>query len=145
LKFSRNLKNEIETKYSNAKVYPVKLDVSNPDQVRNLVKGLPKEVQQVDILVNNAGLVKGFDKVGEIAEEDVKVMFDTNVTGLINMTQAILPAMKSRNTGTIINIGSIAGRDPYAGGSIYCATKIRSSSLHNQSPSRTYFDKSTSR
>jgi 3-hydroxy acid dehydrogenase/malonic semialdehyde reductase len=48
------LKKEIETKYSNAKVYPVELDVSNPDQVRNLVKGLPKEVQQVDILVNNA-------------------------------------------------------------------------------------------
>jgi 3-hydroxy acid dehydrogenase / malonic semialdehyde reductase len=52
------LKKEIETKYSNAKVYPVKLDVSNPDQVRNLVKGLPKEVQHVDILVNNAYFLK---------------------------------------------------------------------------------------
>jgi 3-hydroxy acid dehydrogenase/malonic semialdehyde reductase len=62
----------------------------------------------------------------EIAEEDVDVMFQTNVTGLINMTQAILPVFKTRpdgGAGDIINIGSIAGRDPYAGGSIYCATK----------------------
>lgn len=65
-------------------------------------------------------------KAPEIAEEDVKVMFDTNVTGLINMTQAILPIFKQRpngGAGDIINIGSIAGREPYAGGSIYCATK----------------------
>lgn len=62
----------------------------------------------------------------EIAEEDVDVMFQTNVTGLINMTQAILPIFKTRpdgGAGDIINIGSIAGREPYAGGSIYCATK----------------------
>jgi len=65
-------------------------------------------------------------KAPEIAEEDVKVMFDTNVTGLINMTQAILPIFKQRpngGAGDIINIGSIAGREPYPGGSIYCATK----------------------
>jgi NADP-dependent 3-hydroxy acid dehydrogenase YdfG len=62
----------------------------------------------------------------EIAEEDIHVMFQTNVTGLINMTQAVLPIFKARpdgGAGDIINIGSIAGREPYAGGSIYCATK----------------------
>jgi len=63
----------------------------------------------------------------EIAEEDIAVMFQTNVTGLINMTQAVLPIFKARGTeggaGDIINIGSIAGREPYAGGGIYCATK----------------------
>lgn len=72
------------------------------------------------------GLVKGMAKAPEIAEEDVNVMFATNVTGLINMTQAILPIFKQRpngGAGDIINIGSIAGREPYAGGSIYCATK----------------------
>ena len=65
-------------------------------------------------------------KAPEIAEEDVNVMFATNVTGLINMTQAILPIFKQRpngGAGDIINIGSIAGREPYPGGSIYCATK----------------------
>ncbi|POS69721.1 short chain dehydrogenase [Diaporthe helianthi] len=108
------------------KVLPVKLDVSNPDEVRQFVPNLPAEFKDIHVLVNNAGLVKGMAKAPEIAEEDVKVMFDTNVTGLINMTQAILPIFKQRpngGAGDIINIGSIAGREPYAGGSIYCATK----------------------
>lgn len=76
--------------------------------------------------VSNRGLVKGVAKAPEILEEDVAVMFATNVTGLINMTQAILPIFKARaegGKGDIINIGSIAGREPYVGGSIYCATK----------------------
>lgn len=78
------------------------------------------------IRTSNRGLVKGVAKAPEILEEDVAVMFATNVTGLINMTQAILPVFKSRadgGKGDIINIGSIAGREPYVGGSIYCATK----------------------
>lgn len=66
-------------------------------------------------------------KAPEIQEDDVNVMFATNVTGLINMTQAVLPGMLKRNNGEgagdIINIGSIAGREPYVGGGIYCATK----------------------
>ena len=74
----------------------------------------------------NSGLVKGVDQAPNIKEEDINVMMDTNVTGLINMTQAILPIYKRRDEGgrgDIINIGSIAGRDPYPNGSIYCATK----------------------
>ncbi|KAL1845189.1 hypothetical protein VTK73DRAFT_943 [Phialemonium thermophilum] len=79
------------------------------------------------MLTSDSGLVKGMARAPEIAEEDMNVMFATNVTGLINMTQAVLPAMLRRNggegAGDIINIGSIAGREPYVGGSIYCATK----------------------
>lgn len=74
----------------------------------------------------SSGLVKGVAKAPEIAEEDINVMFATNVTGLINITQAVLPIFKKRpdgGAGDIINIGSIAGREAYAGGSIYCATK----------------------
>lgn len=71
--------------------------------------------------------MRGVDKAPEIKEDDVNVMFATNVTGLINVTQAILPSMLQRNNGDgagdIINIGSIAGREAYVGGSIYCATK----------------------
>lgn len=65
-------------------------------------------------------------KAPDIAEEDINTMFSTNVNGLINMTQAVLPIFKRRSNGgagDIINIGSIAGREAYAGGSIYCATK----------------------
>ena len=75
---------------------------------------------------NDSGLVKGLAKAPEIAEEDLNIMMATNVTGLINMTQAILPIYLGRENGgagDIINIGSIAGREPYIGGSIYCATK----------------------
>lgn len=108
------------------KVLPVKLDVSNPDEIRSFVGNLPEEFRDIDVLVNNAGLVKGVARAPEIAEADMNVMFATNVTGLINMTQAILPIYLARpdgGHGDIINIGSIAGREPYPGGSIYCATK----------------------
>ncbi|KUI68289.1 hypothetical protein VM1G_04145 [Cytospora mali] len=108
------------------KVLPVQLDVSKPEEVRQFVPSLPEEFKDINVLVNNAGLVKGVAKAPEIAEEDINIMFATNVTGLINMTQAILPIFKKRDNGgagDVINIGSIAGREPYAGGSIYCATK----------------------
>jgi 3-hydroxy acid dehydrogenase/malonic semialdehyde reductase len=111
---------------SGVKVLPVQLDVSKPDEVRSFVENLPKEFQEIDVLVNNAGLVKGVDKAGEIKEEDIAVMLSTNVTGLINMTQTVLKGMKARGEagqGDIINVGSIAGREPYPGGSIYCASK----------------------
>jgi 3-hydroxy acid dehydrogenase/malonic semialdehyde reductase len=126
------------------KVLPFQLDVSKPEEVSSFVGNLPEEWRDIDILVNNAyvcypssildgcwsrnhrGLVKGFARAPEIAAEDMNVQFATNVTGLINMTQAILPIFMKRpdgGKGDIINIGSIAGREPYAGGSIYCATK----------------------
>ena len=128
------------------KILPFKLDVSNATEIRGFVQALPEEFREIDILVNNAyvfsshgsvqenldilmvssGLVKGVAKAPEIAEEDIATMFNTNVTGLINMTQAILPIFKKRadgGAGDIINVGSIAGREPYPGGSIYCATK----------------------
>lgn len=87
-----------------------------------------EEVSGLTEDVRNSGLVKGLARAPAIAEEDMNTMFNTNVTGLINMTQAILPVFKARRkeeggAGDIINVGSIAGREPYAGGSIYCATK----------------------
>ena len=87
---------------------------------------------QFIIIIIISGLVKGTAQAPDIEEEDIHVMFSTNVTGLINMTQAILPIFKKRpdgGSGDIINIGSIAGRDPYPGGSIYCATKAAVSSF----------------
>ncbi|KAB5540429.1 hypothetical protein GE09DRAFT_1004881, partial [Coniochaeta sp. 2T2.1] len=113
-------------------VLPVKLDVSNLEEVKQFVPGLPEEWRDIHVLVNNAGLVKGLARAPEIEQADIDVMFTTNVTGLIAMTQAILPIFLSRaassenglpGAGDIINVGSIAGREPYAGGSIYCASK----------------------
>jgi 3-hydroxy acid dehydrogenase/malonic semialdehyde reductase len=73
---------------------------------------------------NYSGLVKGVAKAPEISPADIQTMLSTNVVGLIAMTQAILPIFQAKGgRGDIVNIGSIAGRVPYAGGSIYCATK----------------------
>ncbi|KAE9962332.1 hypothetical protein BLS_000468 [Venturia inaequalis] len=107
------------------RIHNVKMDVSKPAEVSAFVDGLPEEFKSIDVLVNNAGLVKGVDKAPNIKPEDIDTMFSTNVTGLINMTQAILPLFNAHTPprGDIINIGSIAGREGYASGSVYCATK----------------------
>jgi 3-hydroxy acid dehydrogenase / malonic semialdehyde reductase len=114
------------------KMLPVKFDVSDPAQVKGFVGRLPEEWRDIDILVNNAGLVKGMDRAPDISPADIDIMFATNVTGLINLTQEIMPVFKSKKgdsgedvggRGDIIMIGSIAGREGYPGGSIYCATK----------------------
>ena len=111
------------------KVLPVQLDISKPEEIASFVPNLPDEFKDIDILVNNAGLVKGVDKAPDIKAQDIDVMFATNVTGLIHMTQAVLPIFKKKNGGAnggrgdVIMIGSIAGREGYPGGSIYCATK----------------------
>ncbi|KAH9951339.1 NAD-P-binding protein [Amylocystis lapponica] len=101
----------------------VQLDVANAEQVASLFDKVPSELRQVDILVNNAGFVHGVDRVGDIADADVFNMFNTNVLGLISITQLLVRQFKTRNSGHIINLGSVAGREPYVGGSIYCATK----------------------
>jgi 3-hydroxy acid dehydrogenase/malonic semialdehyde reductase len=78
------------------------------------------------LTLNHSGLAMGTAQAPDIPAADIDTMFDTNVTGLINMTQAILPIFKKRadgGVGDIVNIGSIAGREGYPGGSIYCATK----------------------
>lgn len=108
------------------KVHIVQLDQSKSSEVKQFVSNLPVEFKDIDVLVNNAGLVKGVDKAPEIKEDDMNIMVQTNFNGLVNMTQAIMPIFKQRpdgGKGDIINIGSIAGREAYPGGSIYCATK----------------------
>ncbi len=119
-KLAEEIKSEVG---DGVKVLPVQLDVSKPEEVKSFVGKLPDDFKDIGVLVNNAGLVKGVDKAPDIKSEDIQVQFDTNVTGLINMTQAVLPVFKKRNeaeggSGDIINIGSIAGREGYPGGSI---------------------------
>ncbi|AOA63582.1 NADP(+)-dependent dehydrogenase [Komagataella phaffii CBS 7435] len=117
------LKEKLTTQWPNIKVHIALLDVSNIAKLTEYVESLPEEFKAVDVLVNNAGKALGIDRVGQILQEDIDGMFQTNVIGLISLTQLILPGMKARNRGDIIQLGSIAGRDPYPGGGIYCATK----------------------
>ncbi|OJT06075.1 NADP-dependent 3-hydroxy acid dehydrogenase [Trametes pubescens] len=105
------------------KFVTVPLDVSDKKQIATFLDNVPEELRKVDILVNNAGFVLGVEKVGDISDADIEAMFSVNVFGLIAVTQLFIKEFKARKAGHIINIGSIAGREAYAGGSIYCATK----------------------
>jgi 3-hydroxy acid dehydrogenase/malonic semialdehyde reductase len=99
------------------------LDVRDQRAVEKFVSGLPEEWRSIDVLVNNAGLSRGLDKIHEASVLDWEEMIDTNVKGLLYVSRAIIPLMVSRQRGTIINIGSIAGHEVYSRGAVYCATK----------------------
>lgn len=118
-KVSQDLKSE----FPNIKVLTAALDVSKLETIKPFIEGLPEEFADIDVLVNNAGLALGRDEIGTILDTDMMTMFQTNVFGLITLTQAVLNIMKKKDSGDIINLGSIAGRDPYPGGGIYCPTK----------------------
>jgi len=105
------------------KAHAFKLDVRNREEVLNAVNTLPDEWKGIDILVNNAGLAKGLNKFHEDDPTVWDEMIDTNVKGVLFVANAILPGMIERKFGHIINIGSIAGREAYPKGAVYCATK----------------------
>jgi NADP-dependent 3-hydroxy acid dehydrogenase YdfG len=105
------------------RVLPIELDIQRYDQVVKLVNQVNDEKFDIDILVNNAGLALSTDKIQEARVENWDIMINTNVKGLLYMTRAVLPQMIERNSGHIINIGSVAGHDCYPSGNVYCATK----------------------
>lgn len=109
--------------FPSLKIHLAKLDVSVVNSIKPFLSGLPGEFSDIDVLINNAGKALGKDEIGEIKDEDIQGMFQTNVLGLIGLTQAVIPRFKEKNSGDIVNIGSVAGRETYPGGGVYCATK----------------------
>jgi 3-hydroxy acid dehydrogenase/malonic semialdehyde reductase len=101
----------------------IQLDVTDKASIAAALDGLPADWQAIDVLVNNAGLALGTSPAHESSLDDWDTMIATNCAGLVAMTRAILPAMVARGSGTIINLGSVAGRTPYPGGNVYGATK----------------------
>ena len=99
------------------------LDVRNRNDVEARLGNLPGEWENVDILVNNAGLAAGLALIHEGDIDNWEQMIDTNIKGLLYVTRCITPRMVARKTGHIINVGSIAGREVYPNGNVYCATK----------------------
>lgn len=116
------LADTLQQKYQ-AQTLPLVLDVQQSDAINAAIQTLPADWAEIDILINNAGLSRGLDKQHEAPLQDWEEMIDTNIKGLLYMTRAIAPGMVDRNTGHVINIGSIAARYTYPGGSVYCATK----------------------
>ncbi|MCO4293210.1 SDR family oxidoreductase [Solitalea sp. MAHUQ-68] len=123
------LAEELESSY-NASVLPLTFDVRNLEEVKAAVESLNDEWQQIDVLLNNAGLSVGLDPIQEGNFDDWETMIDTNVKGLLYVTRLVSPLMIKRQQGHIINLGSIAGKETYANGNVYCATKHAVDSLN---------------
>lgn len=105
-------------------VHVAELDVRDADAVARAVAGLPQAFQRIDALVNNAGLALAPHSAQTVALQDWHTMIDTNITGLVNVTHAVLPKLLNTGQGaSIINIGSVAGEWPYPGGHVYGASK----------------------
>lgn len=106
-----------------AEVITLVFDVRQREQAKLAISQLPEEWQAIDVLVNNAGLALGLEPEYQGNLDEWETMIDTNIKGLLTMTRLIVPGMVERNSGHIINIGSVAGDAAYAGGNVYCATK----------------------
>ena len=102
---------------------PLTLDVTRKDSIDAGLAALPADWRPIDVLINNAGLALGVDPVPKALLEDWETMIATNVAGLVTVTHRVLPEMVARGSGTVINIGSVAGETPYPGGNVYGATK----------------------
>ena len=111
-----------ELQAQGTEVLTLAFDVRDREAARQAIESLPAAWQQIDVLVNNAGLALGLEPEYEGDLDDWEAMIDTNIKGLLTMTRLIVPKMITRNSGHIINIGSVAGDAAYAGGNVYCAT-----------------------
>ena len=115
------IRQELEAK--GTEVLTLNFDVRDRQKAIAAIEGLPAEWSQIDVLVNNAGLALGLEPEYEGNLDEWETMVDTNIKGLLTMTRLVVPQMVARNSGHIINIGSVAGDAAYAGGNVYCATK----------------------
>lgn len=111
------------SKENRIRVLPLCFDVRDRDSVTSVLEGLSPEWKNIDVLVNNAGLALGRDTFDEANIDDWETMLDTNINGILYVSRAVLPQMKERRAGHIINIGSIAGKEVYEKGNVYCASK----------------------
>lgn len=117
-----SLADELIAKYK-AEVLSLNLDIRDKAEVFHQIESLPSSWKSIDLLVNNAGGAAGRDSFTDAQIEDWETMIDTNVKGLLYISKAIVPLMIESKKGHIINIGSIAGKEVYENGNVYCATK----------------------
>jgi len=117
------LKKKLELEFS-SEVLTLCFDVRNASAVEQAIQSLPPQWQAIDVLVNNAGLAVGMHPIHEGVLDDWERMIDTNMKGLLYMTRFVAPLMVARKHGHIINIGSVAGKEVYPNGNVYCGSKF---------------------
>jgi len=118
----QSLQQTLQQQY-NAESLLLPFDVQQQTAVFSAIEGLPEDWQTIDVVINNAGLALGRDLFDEASLDDWNTMIDTNLKGLLYVSKAVVPFMKKRGSGHIINVGSIAGKEVYERGNVYCATK----------------------
>ena len=111
-------------------VTTLQFDVSDKKAVFNAIESLPEAFKNIDILINNAGNAHGLSDIQDGSIDDWDAMLDINVKGLLYVSKAIMPQMVNRNDGFIVNIGSIAGKEVYPKGNVYCASKYAVNALN---------------
>src|ERR1700738_2551252 len=116
------LQQELEQQFP-SKVLPLIFDVRDKEAVFAAINNLPAPWKKIDLLINNAGLALGRDYFDEANMDDWETMIDTNVKGLLYVSKGVLPYMIEQKKGHIINLGSVAAKDIYEKGNVYCATK----------------------
>lgn len=115
------IQEDLERKYTTIKTTILTFDVRDQRQVEKALDSLTD--RDIDVLVNNAGLAKGFSEIHEGSLDHWEQMIDTNIKGLLYVSKIVSGWMVNRGSGHIINICSVAGKEPYANGNVYCATK----------------------
>jgi 3-hydroxy acid dehydrogenase/malonic semialdehyde reductase len=116
-------------KISESEVLLLNFDIRSQKETNDAIKSLPTKWKEIDVLVNNAGLAAGLSAIQEGVVDDWERMIDTNIKGLLYISRAVSPLMIERGSGHIINISSIAGKETYPLGNVYCATKHAVQSL----------------
>jgi 3-hydroxy acid dehydrogenase / malonic semialdehyde reductase len=116
------LKAELEQEFQSS-CHIAAFDVQDRDAVFSSIESIPQDFKSIDVLINNAGLALGRDLFDQASLDDWDTMIDTNLKGLLYVTRAVIPSMIERKQGHIINVGSIAGKEVYERGNVYCASK----------------------
>lgn len=123
------LANVLETKY-NIAILQAAFDVRDEMAVMTTIGNLPADWKKIDVLVNNAGLALGRDLFEEGSLDDWNTMIDTNIKGFLYVAKAVSQLMAAQKKGHIINLGSVAGKEVYEKGNVYCATKFAVDALN---------------
>lgn len=116
------LKTELEKKHK-VKIHTLSFDIQKQTEVQEAIHSLPADLKNIDVLINNAGLAAGLSSIQDGQLEHWEKMIDTNIKGLLYITKQVANLMIPNKRGHIINLGSIAGKEVYANGNVYCATK----------------------